>query len=160
VKETCSYFGRVFRLQLHPHRICISTDNPKQIKGKLVTDLLFFRFSIAILKLESKVSMLILRFFQMRMASISVAAVFLVLLTANIGGVLGIRFVIDREECFSHKSEYGATVRFSFVVIKVEGAWHYNEDGVDLVVFIYPCLFNFYSLHECISRPLLLKFET
>ncbi|KAJ0539001.1 hypothetical protein HanRHA438_Chr08g0351831 [Helianthus annuus] len=50
------------------------------------------------------------------------------------GVVLGIRFVIDREECFSHKAEYGSTVRYSFVVIKVEGAWHYNEDGVDLVI--------------------------
>ena len=58
----------------------------------------------------------------------------MVVLTANIGEVVGIRFVIDREECFSHKAEYGSTVRFSFVVIKVEGSWHYNEDGVDLVV--------------------------
>ncbi|CAI9283471.1 unnamed protein product [Lactuca saligna] len=71
---------------------------------------------------------------KMRMSSIAIAAVFMVILTANIGEVFGIRFVIDRDECFSHKSEYGATVRFSFVVIKVEGAWHYNEDGVDLVV--------------------------
>ncbi|KAL8256513.1 hypothetical protein R6Q59_031580 [Mikania micrantha] len=38
----------------------------------------------------------------------------------DIGLVVGIRFVIDREECFSHKAEYGSTVRFSFVVIKVE----------------------------------------
>ncbi|KAI3492897.1 hypothetical protein L1887_42392 [Cichorium endivia] len=75
-----------------------------------------------------------LRMSTIRMSSMAVAAVFMLLLTANIGGVFGIRFVIDREECFSHKSEYGATVRFSFVVIKVEGAWHYNEDGVDLVV--------------------------
>lgn len=82
------------------------------------------------------------------MSSIAIAAVFMVILTANIGEVLGIRFVIDRDECFSHKSEYGATVRFSFVVIKVEGAWHYNEDGVDLVVFISPCLLNFYSSHS------------
>ncbi|KAK1435580.1 hypothetical protein QVD17_01346 [Tagetes erecta] len=62
------------------------------------------------------------------------AAVVLMLMTANIGVVFGIRFVIDREECFSHKAEYGSTVRYSFVVIKVEGAWHYTEDGVDLVV--------------------------
>ncbi|XP_024976144.1 transmembrane emp24 domain-containing protein p24beta2-like [Cynara cardunculus var. scolymus] len=70
----------------------------------------------------------------MRMMSTAVAAAVMVLLTANIGGVFGIRFVIDRDECFSHKTEYGTTVRFSFVVIKVEGAWHYTEDGVDLVV--------------------------
>ncbi|PSS06018.1 Transmembrane emp24 domain-containing protein [Actinidia chinensis var. chinensis] len=49
--------------------------------------------------------------------------------------VIGIRFVIDREECFSHNVEYdGDTVHFSFVVIKSEGAWHYSPDGVDLVV--------------------------
>ncbi|KAG9132178.1 hypothetical protein Leryth_022236 [Lithospermum erythrorhizon] len=51
-----------------------------------------------------------------------------------IGGAFGIRFVIDKDECFSHKVEYGDTVHYSFVVIKVEGSWHYNEQGVDLVV--------------------------
>lgn len=60
----------------------------------------------------------------------------MILMMGNINGVFGIRFVIDRNECFSHKAEYGSTVRFSFVVIKVEGAWHYNQDGVDLVVCI------------------------
>ncbi|XP_060187002.1 cellulose synthase-like protein E1 [Lycium barbarum] len=50
------------------------------------------------------------------------------------GEVYGIRFVIDREECFSHKVEMGETVHVSFVVIKSEGSWHYNEEGVDLVV--------------------------
>lgn len=49
--------------------------------------------------------------------------------------MVGIRFVIDREECFSHKVEYdGDTIHFSFVVIKSEGSWHYAPDGVDLVV--------------------------
>ncbi|CAN4102605.1 unnamed protein product [Withania somnifera] len=52
----------------------------------------------------------------------------------NSGGVCGIRFVIDREECFSHKVQMEETVHFSFVVIKAEGSWHYNEEGVDLVV--------------------------
>ncbi|KAI7734798.1 hypothetical protein M8C21_005464 [Ambrosia artemisiifolia] len=70
----------------------------------------------------------------MRKLSTAVMAAVLLVMTANMGMVLGIRFVIDREECFSHKAEYGSTVRYSFVVIKVEGAWHYNEDGVDLVV--------------------------
>ncbi|KAI3870582.1 hypothetical protein MKX03_022775 [Papaver bracteatum] len=47
---------------------------------------------------------------------------------------VGIRFVIDREECFSHSVPYeGDTVHVSFVVIKAEG-WHYGDDGVDLVV--------------------------
>ncbi|KAI8557453.1 hypothetical protein RHMOL_Rhmol04G0012200 [Rhododendron molle] len=53
----------------------------------------------------------------------------------SLQSVVGIRFVIDREECFSHKVEYeGDTVHFSFVVIKSEGSWHYAPDGVDLVV--------------------------
>lgn len=55
-----------------------------------------------------------------------------------------IRFVIDREECFSHNVEYeGDTVHVSFVVIKAETPWHYSEEGVDLVVrdrFLFlPC---------------------
>ncbi|XP_066390535.1 transmembrane emp24 domain-containing protein p24beta2-like isoform X2 [Miscanthus floridulus] len=46
-----------------------------------------------------------------------------------------IRFVIDREECFSHNVDYqGDTVHVSFVVIKAETPWHYTQDGVDLVV--------------------------
>lgn len=47
----------------------------------------------------------------------------------------GIRFVIDREECFSHQVPYeGDTVHVSFVVIKAETSWHYGNEGVDLVV--------------------------
>ena len=47
----------------------------------------------------------------------------------------GIRFVIDREECFSHNVEYeGDTLHVSFVVIKADTPWHYSDDGVDLVV--------------------------
>ncbi|RZC51921.1 hypothetical protein C5167_020343 [Papaver somniferum] len=47
---------------------------------------------------------------------------------------VGIRFVIDREECFSHLVPCeGDTVHVSFVMIKA-GGWHYGEDGVDLVV--------------------------
>ncbi|XP_020089378.1 transmembrane emp24 domain-containing protein p24beta2 [Ananas comosus] len=49
--------------------------------------------------------------------------------------VFGIRFVIDREECFSHEAQYeGDTVHVSFVVIKADTPWHYSDDGVDLVV--------------------------
>ncbi|XP_078437891.1 emp24/gp25L/p24 family/GOLD family protein [Wolffia australiana] len=45
-----------------------------------------------------------------------------------------LRFVIDREECFSHDVPYeGDTVHVSFVVIKSEG-WGYSEEGVDLVI--------------------------
>ncbi|KAI3911705.1 hypothetical protein MKX01_029466 [Papaver californicum] len=49
---------------------------------------------------------------------------------------VGVRFVIDREECFSHSVPYeGDTVHVSFVVIKAEG-WHHvdllkNKFGFD-----------------------------
>lgn len=50
-------------------------------------------------------------------------------------GAFGIRFVIDREECLSHKVEYdGDTVHVSFVVIKADSSWSYDGDGVDLVI--------------------------
>ncbi|XP_024976290.1 transmembrane emp24 domain-containing protein p24beta2-like [Cynara cardunculus var. scolymus] len=48
--------------------------------------------------------------------------------------VLGIRFLMDKEECFSHKVESPATIRFSFVVIQVYNAWDIAVVGVDLVV--------------------------
>ncbi|KAI7742020.1 hypothetical protein M8C21_029280 [Ambrosia artemisiifolia] len=52
-----------------------------------------------------------------------------------ISHVVGIRFVIDREECLSVNVEYeGDTVYVSFVVIKAESPWHFAEDGVDLVI--------------------------
>uniref|UniRef100_A0A5B6YGI9 Putative transmembrane emp24 domain-containing protein p24beta2-like n=1 Tax=Davidia involucrata TaxID=16924 RepID=A0A5B6YGI9_DAVIN len=51
-------------------------------------------------------------------------------------GAVGIRFVIDKEECFSHNVQYeGDTVHVSFVVIKADSPWHFGEaDGVDLVI--------------------------
>ena len=53
----------------------------------------------------------------------------------NFKGSDGIRFVIDRDECFSHDVKYeGDTVHVSFVVIKADSAWHYGNEGVDLVV--------------------------
>lgn len=57
--------------------------------------------------------------------------------------VSGIRFVIDREECFSHSVPYeGDTVHVSFVVIKADTPWHYSDDGVDLVVsFSLSCIY-------------------
>ena len=57
-------------------------------------------------------------------------------------GSAGLRFVIDREECFSHDAKYeGDTVHVSFVVIKIDSTWHYAEEGVDLVVWsIFVCL--------------------
>ncbi|KAK9133995.1 hypothetical protein Scep_013523 [Stephania cephalantha] len=53
----------------------------------------------------------------------------------SIEGSYAIRFTIDREDCLAQEVQYeGDMVRVSFVVIKVENAWHYREDGVDLVV--------------------------
>ncbi|KAJ7960235.1 Transmembrane emp24 domain-containing protein [Quillaja saponaria] len=53
----------------------------------------------------------------------------------NMKGSDGIRFVIDREECFSHSVQYeGDTVHVSFVVIKADSSWHSGDEGVDLVI--------------------------
>jgi hypothetical protein len=42
----------------------------------------------------------------------------------------GIRFVIDREECFSHNVDYeGDTLHVSFVVIKDDTPWHLARTG-------------------------------
>lgn len=65
-------------------------------------------------------------------------------------GTLGIRFVIDREECLSHNVEYeGDTVHVSFVVIKADAPWHYGDDGVDLVVIssFYILYLRLYNTH-------------
>lgn len=57
--------------------------------------------------------------------------------------VAGIRFVIDREECFSHKVEYeGDNVHLSFVVIKSDAPWSYGDQGVDLVVIPLSLFFD------------------
>lgn len=68
--------------------------------------------------------------------------VILLALFSSPQSVFAIRFIIDREECFAHDVKYERdTVHVSFVVIKVEGAWHYSQEGVDLVVsylFLFP----------------------
>ncbi|KAE8685878.1 Emp24/gp25L/p24 family/GOLD family protein isoform 2 [Hibiscus syriacus] len=47
----------------------------------------------------------------------------------------GVRFVIDREECLSHDVKYeGDTVHVSYVVIKSDAPWNFNNEGVDLVI--------------------------
>ncbi|KAK9093341.1 hypothetical protein Syun_028252 [Stephania yunnanensis] len=47
---------------------------------------------------------------------------------------VGLRIVIDPDECFSPKVQYEEdTVHASFVVIKAEAPWHYGDEGVDLV---------------------------
>ncbi|KAK7305264.1 hypothetical protein VNO77_43166 [Canavalia gladiata] len=58
-----------------------------------------------------------------------------VVILSSLKAVLGVRFVIDREECFSHNVQYeGDSVHASFVVIKADSSWQYSQDGVDLVV--------------------------
>ncbi|XP_030511735.1 transmembrane emp24 domain-containing protein p24beta2-like [Rhodamnia argentea] len=76
-------------------------------------------------------------------------------LLSSLQAVSGIRFVIDREECFSHNVEYdGDTVHVSFVVIKSDSSWHYSEDGVDLLVK-GPSGDQIHDFHDKISE----KFE-
>lgn len=59
----------------------------------------------------------------------------LLVFVTQMKGLEGIRFVIDREECLSHKVQYeGDTLHLSFVVIKTDTTWSYGDDGVDLVV--------------------------
>lgn len=71
-------------------------------------------------------------------------AIVLLALLSSLQVVFGIRFVIDREECFSHNIEFeGDTVHISFVVIKSDGAWHYSKDDVDLVVSFMFVFFAF-----------------
>ncbi|GMH12004.1 hypothetical protein Nepgr_013845 [Nepenthes gracilis] len=67
---------------------------------------------------------------------IAAAAAALWMILLSIKGAVGLRFVIDREECFSHNIQYeGDNVHFSFVVIKDDGPWHSGDNGgVDLIV--------------------------
>lgn len=63
------------------------------------------------------------------------AAVGIMVIVCEMQGSVGIRFVIDREECFSHSVQYeGDTLHLSFVVVKADTQWSYGEEGVDLVI--------------------------
>lgn len=76
---------------------------------------------------------------------LTAAVVFSFLITETVG----IRFVIDREECLSHNVEYeGDTVHVSFVVIKAESTWHFAEEGVDLVVISFILSLNSFFIGE------------
>lgn len=67
--------------------------------------------------------------------SCCVMVIVLIGMFLNLKETEGIRFVIDRDECFSHDVKYeGDTVHVSFVVIKADSPWHYGDEGVDLVV--------------------------
>lgn len=68
------------------------------------------------------------------MPGIAVVGVLVTVLLSGLKGVYGIRFMLDKEECLSHKVEYGSNVRFSFVVIKVHGWRESMTTGVDLIV--------------------------
>lgn len=49
----------------------------------------------------------------------------------------GIRFVIDKKECWQHEVPYdGDQVRVSYVVIKSESSWSFDHTaiGLDLIV--------------------------
>ncbi|XP_003600347.3 transmembrane emp24 domain-containing protein p24beta2 [Medicago truncatula] len=72
----------------------------------------------------------------MKVGPPNVAIAMAILLLCNMNGVLGIRFVIDREECFSHYVQYeGDAVHASFVVISVtDSTWHLTQEGLDLTV--------------------------
>ncbi|XAR68246.1 hypothetical protein NMG60_11003315 [Bertholletia excelsa] len=67
----------------------------------------------------------------------------------------GMRFVMDRDECFSHNVPYeGDNFHISFVVIKTDTAWHYGDEGVDLVIK-GPSGEHIHEFHDKISE----KFE-
>ncbi|KAH7842609.1 hypothetical protein Vadar_007309 [Vaccinium darrowii] len=72
---------------------------------------------------------------QMRIRSLRCVIVATLSVLSIMERAVGIRFVIDREECFSHNIQYeGDTVHVSFVLIKTDTPWHYGHDGVDLVI--------------------------
>ncbi|CAI8593994.1 unnamed protein product [Vicia faba] len=68
--------------------------------------------------------------------NVAIEMAILLLLLSNINVVFGIRFVIDREDCFGHNVQYeGDTVHASFVVISTaDASWQLAQEGVDLVV--------------------------
>ncbi|KAI9102326.1 hypothetical protein K1719_023528 [Acacia pycnantha] len=67
--------------------------------------------------------------------NLGIVGVLSISLLWSMEAVEGIRFVIDREECFSHNIQnVRDTVHVSFVVIKVDASWQYTAEGVDLVV--------------------------
>ncbi|XP_022886868.1 transmembrane emp24 domain-containing protein p24beta2-like [Olea europaea var. sylvestris] len=59
----------------------------------------------------------------------------LMVVVLSMQGVIGIRFVLNKEECVSYNVEYeGETVHISFVAIKADATWHYGDDGIDLMI--------------------------
>ncbi|KAF2292473.1 hypothetical protein GH714_023224 [Hevea brasiliensis] len=65
------------------------------------------------------------------------AAVVIMAMLWRMERTCGIRFVIDKEECVSHKVETeGDTLHISFVVIEADSSWHFtdSDQGVDLLI--------------------------
>ncbi|KAM7271183.1 hypothetical protein ACFE04_030397 [Oxalis oulophora] len=59
----------------------------------------------------------------------------LIMISLSLKEVDAIRFVLDREECLSEEVKYdGDTLHTWFVVVKDDSEWHFNEEGVDLVI--------------------------
>lgn len=74
--------------------------------------------------------------------NVAIAMAIFLLLSSNINVVFGIRFVIDREDCFAHNVQYeGDTVHASFVVISsADSTWQLTQEGLDLVVSFVNCI--------------------
>lgn len=92
----------------------------------------------------------------MKFGALEFCVAVLLALVLSPEGVFGIRFVIDREECFSYDVQYeGDTVHTSFVVIKSDKHWYGGTEGVDLVVssMFLPIelLSLFVSFRDCVS---------
>ncbi|KAK6919202.1 GOLD domain [Dillenia turbinata] len=66
--------------------------------------------------------------------------------------VVGLRFALEREECFSHDVKYeGDTVHISFVVILADGSWDDGDHGIDLLIK-GPSDEQIHDIHDKISE--------
>ncbi|KAL9271556.1 Transmembrane emp24 domain-containing protein [Drosera capensis] len=73
------------------------------------------------------------RLLSSKMNKLCVAPIFLLVIIGSLQMASGLRFVIDRQECFSQKVEYEwDAIHVSFVVIKYDSSWQ-PEHGVDPV---------------------------
>ncbi|XP_028180409.1 mitogen-activated protein kinase 5-like [Glycine soja] len=64
--------------------------------------------------------------------------------------------MIDKDECLSHDVKYeGDTVHVSFIVIKADSPWHYDDEGVDLVA--YMILHDIHAVVESFEKALTLE---
>ncbi|KAL5180206.1 Shaggy-related protein kinase delta [Glycine soja] len=63
--------------------------------------------------------------------------------------------MIDKDECLSHDVKYeGDTVHVSFIVIKADSPWHYDDEGVDLA---YMILHDIHAVVESFEKALTLE---